>query len=205
MKKIAALVLCGAVVFGITGCSSIKDRAFEMLSDAIEKVESRNEENGNISPHKYAVNTFNEVFELVRAKDKQGIYDMFSEDAKKYSDLMPEIEKLVEFMDGEVTEIGHVGASSDYASVRDGVTVSASYSADALVTTDNRTLYWVKVGVITADEDETRLGLDWIYILDSDAFDAYTTEWGDWNERRINGAKEPEPQRPDTIEVGVHY
>ena len=200
-RKMAALVLCAAVLCGLTGCGRITG----LVSGVMEKVESLGEENGNISPHKYAVNTWNEVFERVQAKDTQGIYDMFSEDAKKYPDLMPEIEKLVEFMDGDVTEIGHVGASNSYSSVRDGVTVSAAYSATSDVETDSGILYWVKVGVITADEDETRLGLDWIYILDCNAKTAYSTEWGNWNERRINGAKEPEPERPEDMEVGVHY
>ena len=66
-------------------------------------------------------------------------------------------------------------------------------------------LYWFKVGVVTTADDETKLGLDWIYILDCDVQTEYSTEWGNWNDRRINGAKEPEPERPEDMEVGVHY
>ena len=118
---------------------------------------------------------------------------------------MPQIEKLVEFMEGEIIEIGHVGASNAYSSVRDGVTVSSAYTATADVRNDKGVLYWVKVDVITADNDETKLGLDWIYILDCKAFDSYVKECDAWNERRINGAKEPEPERPDDMEAGVNY
>ena len=199
-KKIAALVLCGAVICGLTGCG----RVTGLVSGVMSAVESHDEENGNISPHKYAVNTFNEVLELVQAKDCQAIYDMFSEDAKNYADLMPEIEKLVEFMDGEVVEMRHVGASSDYASVRDGETVSAAYSANTYVTTDSGILYWFKVGVITADEDETKLGLDWIYILDCNRKSEHTNEWVKWRETNFDD-KKAEPQIPEDMSIGVHY
>ena len=200
-KKLFCAVLSTVM---LTGCGAAKDIFFDTASRVAGAVESYNEENGNISPHKYAVNTFNEVFELVQAKDTQGIYNMFSEDAKNYADLMPEIERLVKFMDGEVTEIGHVGASNDYASVRDGETVSAAYSANSLVTTDSGILYWVKVGVITADEDETKLGLDWIYILDCNRQSEHTNEWVKWRETNFDD-KKAEPQIPEDMSIGVHY
>ncbi|MDE6030567.1 MAG: DUF5104 domain-containing protein, partial [Oscillospiraceae bacterium] len=177
----------------------------DIASDVSGTVSDYLEEAANNTPQHYTVETFNEVFELIQAKNCQAIYDMFSEYDKANVDLMPDIEKLVEFMDGEVVEMRHVGASNDYSSVRDGVTVSAGYSAHTYVTTDSGVLYWVKVGVITAADDETKLGLDWIYILDSDAFDAYIDECVEWDEMRRNGAKEPEPERPDNIEVGVNY
>lgn len=182
--KVACLILS---LLLLTGCGNIIDQ------------------NSSQSPHKYAVTTFNEVFELIQAKDSRAIFDKFNEDARTNANIMPQIKKLVEFMDGEITEIGHVGASNAYSSVRDGVTVSAAYTATADVRNDKGVLYWVKVDVITADEDKTKLGLDWIYILDCEAFDAYVKECSAWNERRINGAKEPEPERPDDMEIGVHY
>lgn len=182
--KVACLILS---LLLLTGCGNIIDQ------------------NSSQSPHKYAVTTFNEVFELIQAKDSQAIFDMFNEDARTNANIMPQIEKLVEFMNGEITEIGHVGASNAYSSVRDGVTVSAAYTATADVKNDKGVLYWVKVNVITADEDKTKLGLDWIYILDCDAKTVYSTEWGNWNERRNNGAQESEPERPDDMEIGVHY
>ena len=130
---------------------------------------------------------------------------MFSEYDKKNVELMPDIEKLVDFLDGEIVEIHHVGASNDYSSVRDGATIRAGYTATSFVTTDKGTLYWFKVGVVTASDDDTKLGLDWIYVLDCNVSDAYSTAWGEWNNRRINGAKEKELQRPDNIEVCVNY
>lgn len=193
------------VLLLLTGCSNIKDIIPNIADNASEAVSDYNEKNKYKNPHEYAVDTFNKVLELVQAKDSQAIYDMFSEYNKSNFEMMPDIEKLVNFLDGEIVEMRHIGASSDYSSVRDGVTVSAGYSATTYVTTENGTLYWFKVGVITTDEDETKLGLDWIYILDCDAKTEYSTEWGNWNERRINGAKEPEPERPEDMEVGVHY
>lgn len=197
----------------LTGCNiSVSDyvsdlisNASDFVSEAAESVSDYIEENSVTEPHEYTVNMFNEVFELVQEKDTQAIFDMFSEYAKENVDMMHDIEKLVEFMDGEITEIRQIGASNDYMSVRDGKTISAAYSATANIKTNTGMAYWFDVGVITADDNETKLGLDWIYVLDSKAFDAYTHEWGEWNERRINGAKEDEPQRPEDMEVGVNY
>ncbi len=189
----------------LTGCKNIKNIFSETAERVYSAVEEYSNNDGYQSPHEYAVATFNEVLALVQAKDSQAIFELFSEYNRNNIELMPDIEKLVIFLDGEIVKTRHIGASSDYSSVRDGVTLSAGYSATTYVTTENGTLYWFKVGVITTDEDETKLGLDWIYILDCDAKTEYSTEWGNWNERRINGAKEPEPERPEDMEVGVHY
>ena len=200
--KFGCLIL--AVIFLITGCGNIKN----ILSDVKEQVFNTSEETSGKKyrgPHDYAVDVFNEVLEFVKAKDSQAIFDLFCEYDRENEELMPDIEKLVNFMDGEIVEMRQVGASSDHGIVQDGVTVSASYSASTFVTTETGSVYWFRVGVVTSANDETKLGLDWIYILDCHAKTAYTTEWGNWNERRINGAKEPEPVRPDNIEVGVNY
>lgn len=105
--------------------SGASDTVSDIASGVSGAVSDYLEEAANNTPQHYAVETFNEVFELVQAKDCQAIYDMFSEYDKANVDLMPDIEKLVEFIDGEVTEIGHIGASNDYSSVIDGVTVRA--------------------------------------------------------------------------------
>lgn len=90
-------------------------------------------------------------------------------------------------------------------SVKDGKMINAAYSATAYIKTNTGMAYWFDVDVITADNNETKLGLDWIYVLDSNAFDAYTKECGEWKERRINGVTEDKPQRPEDMEVGVNY
>lgn len=202
---IPAIISLVLAITLLTSCSC--DGVLNAVTKVAEKIgnaaEERNEKNGKISPTKYAVQTFNEVLELVEAKDSQAIFDMFSEYNRENIDLMPEIEKLVNFLDGKIVEMRHVGASSDYCSVRDGVTVSSCYSADTYVTTDRGTLYWFRVGVITADEDETKLGLDWIYVLDSNAKTAFRDEWRYWYDNNRN--QSPEPQRPDDLEVGVNY
>lgn len=226
--KIHKLILPLLAIFLLTGCdksvtdhmsdfasgvsgvvSDIASGASDTVSDIAAGVSGAVsdylEEAANNTPQHYAVETFNAVLELVQAKDCQAIFDMFSEYDKANVDLMPDIERLVEFMDGEITEIGHVGASNQYSSVRDGVVVSAAYSATADIKNDKGVLYWVKVGVVTAADDEAKLGLDWIYILDCDAFDAYIDECVEWDERQRNGNKEPEPERPENIEAGVNY
>ena len=209
--KLAFLILTLSL---LTGCSEyVMDYVSDFMSNASDYVSEVTdsapeyiEENPTITPHEYAVNTFNEVFELVQKKDTQAIFDMFSEYARENVDIMPDIEKLVEFMDVEITEIGHVGASNDYMSVRDGETIRAAYSATADIETADGITYWFKVGVITADDDEAKLGLDWIYVLNCDTFDAYVKECGEWKERIINdGIEEDKPQRPEDMEVGVNY
>ncbi len=209
LRKLLKLICPILALLLLTGCSGIKDLAsnvIERFKEAASETASANyEANPYKYPHEYAVNTFNEVLELVEAKDSRAIFDKFSEYDKAKFDMMPDIEILVNFLDGKVVEMRHVGASGDYSSVRDGITVSAGYSANTYVTTDKGTLYWFKVGVVTAADDESKLGLDWIYILSCDVQTEYSTEWGNWNERRINGAKEPEPERPEDMEVGVHY
>lgn len=197
----------------ITGCSTnVSDNISDLLSniskfvlETEKKTSDYVEEGGIFASQEYALETFDKVLEFTQKKDTQAIYDMFSEYAKENVDIMPDIEKLVEFMKGEIAEIGYTSASNDYKSVRDGVITRAGYSATADIKIADGITYWFKVGVITADDDETKLGLDWIYVLDCNAFEAYTNEWGEWNERRINGAKEDEPQRPEDMEVGVNY
>lgn len=197
----------------LTGCnervtdyvSHLMSNASDYVSEVTDAASEYIEENPPITPHEYAVNTFNEVFELVQEKDTQAIYDMFSEYDKKNIDLMSEIDKLVEFIKGEVIEIRHVGASNLYSSVRDGVTVRAAYTATSFVKTDSEVTYWVKVRVITADDDETKLGFDSIYILNCDVKTSYVDECIEWNERRKNSSKENEPQQPEDMEIGVNY
>lgn len=193
----------------LTGCSiNISDllsNASDFVSESTDSVLEQAEENGIFAPQQYTVDTFKKVFKLVQEKDTQAIFDMFSEYAKENVDIMPDIEKLVEFMNGEITEIGYISASNDYKSVRDGETTSAGYSANSYIKTSNEITYWFKVGTITVDEDETKLGLDWIYILNCDVKNEYVDKRIEWNERRINGAKEDEPQRPEDMEVGVNY
>lgn len=209
IRKILKLVCPILALSLLTGCSSIKDLASNAIGKVKEAASETASANYEANPYKYpleyAVNTFNEVLELVEAKDSGAIFDMFSEYDKTNFDMMPDIEILVNFLDGKVVEMRHVGASGDYSSVRDGVTVSAGYSANTYVTTDKGTLYWFKVGVVTTADDETKLGLDWIYIINSDAFDAYIEECVKWDEQREKGSKDPEPERPEDMEVGVHY
>lgn len=204
MKILKSGCLILALIFLITGCGNIKN----ILSDAKEQVfSSFGETSGKKyrGPHDYAVDVFNEVLEFVKAKDSQGIFDLFCEYDRNNVELMPDIEKLVDFMDGEIVEMRQVGASSDYGTVKDGVTVSAGYSASTFVTTETGLVYWFRVGVVTSADDETKLGLDWIYILDCHTWDEYIHECSAWNERLKNGAKEPEPERPNNLEVGVNY
>ena len=66
------------------------------------------------------------------------------------------------------------------------------------------TLYWFKVGVITTADDEKKLGLDWIYILNSTLQSEHSNAWAEWRTNNFDD-KEAEPKRPDNIEVGVHY
>lgn len=203
-------------IFLLTGCgksiteyaSDFASGASELVSDIASDVSGTVsdylEEAANNTPQHYAVETFNEVFELVQAKDCQAIYDMFCEYNKENDiDLMSKIEQLVEFMDGEVTEIGHVGASNDYSTVRDGVTMSAAYTADSIIETNGEIKYWFKVGVVTANADEAKLGLDYIYILNSSAKTAYINELVEWEEN--DDSKETEPQRPENMEIWVIY
>ena len=207
--KLAFLILTLSL---LTGCSEyVMDYVSDFMSNASESVSEvtdsapeDSEENPTITPHEYAVNTFNEVFELVQKKDTQAIFDMFSEYARENVDIMPDIEKLVEFIDGEVTEMRHVGASNDYMSVRDGVTVRAAYTASTYITTDNETLYWVKVGVITEDEDETKLGLYYIYVLNSTLSQEHTDAWVEWRTNHFD-EKEKEPPIPENMEIQVSY
>ncbi len=211
-RKFAPLILILLISF-LTSCSkgvmehisdavpALSDTVSDIVAEVSDTVSDYMESNKN--PHSYAVETFNEVFEYVRMKDCQAIFDMFSEYNKEHIDLMPDIEKLVEFMDGEIIEIGHVGASNDYSSVKDGVTLKAGYSATSYVKNDKGVLYWVKVGVVTAADDESKLGLDWIYILDCDAKTKFTKEWRNWYEN--DGAKSTEPQIPESMDVGVNY
>ena len=212
-KDQCKIIALGIVLTLLTGCNkSIADyvsdlisNGFDFVSEAADSVSEHIEENTSITPHKYAVNTFDEVFELVQEKDTQAIFDMFSGYDKENIDLMPEIEKLVEFIIGEVIEIRHVVASNLYSSVKDGVTVRAAYTATSFVKTDSEVTYWVKVRVVTADDDEKKLGFDSIYILNCDVKTSYVDECVKWNERRINGAKEDEPQQPEDMEIGVNY
>ncbi len=205
MRKIFKFIVCPVLaVFLLTGCGNVKNIISNIANTASEAVSDYNEKNKYKNPHEYAVDTFNEVLELVQAKDSQAIYDMFSEYNKSNFEMMPDIEILVNFLDGEIVEMRHVGASNDYSSVRDGVTVSAGYSATTYVTTENGTLYWFKVGVVTAADDETKLGLDWIYILNSTLSSTHTDAWVEWRKNHFDD-KEAEPPIPDNMEIGVHY
>lgn len=192
------------LLFLTTGCGSIKDILSDTIKNASDAIEEYSEKNKHQSPHEYAVSTFNEVLDLVQAKDSQALFNMFSEYNRNNVDLMPDIKKLVNFLDGNVVEMRRVGASSDYSSVRDGVTISAGYSATTYVTTEQRTVYWFKVGVVTDADDETKLGLDWIYILNSTLQEIHTDAWAEWWTNHFDD-KEAEPKRPDNIEVGVNY
>lgn len=214
IHKVVPLILAISL---LTGCrdsaseqfSDFVSNASDLLSEAASEVSGAVsdylEEAANNTPQHYAVETFNKVFELLQEKDCQAIFDMFSEYDKENIDLMPEIEKLVEFMDGEVTEIGHVTASNLYSSIVDGKAIEAAYTADSIIKTDNGTTYWIKVRVITASDINIKLGLDSIYILNCDVKSAYSKEWGEWNQRRIDGFKEDEPQKPENFSAKVNY
>ena len=196
------------ILFLLTGCSinlsDLLSNASDFVSEAADSISEQAEENGILAPHKYAVKTFNEVYDLVQQKDTQAIFDMFSEYARENVDIMPDIEKLVEFIDVEITEIGHVGASNDYMSVRDGETIRAAYTASADIKTEDGTTYWFKVGVITEDEDETKKGLYYIYILNSTLSKEHTNAWVEWRTNHFD-EKEKEPPIPENMEIRVCY
>lgn len=184
--------------------ANASDFVSDMVSEASDTASNYLSEAAKSTPHHYAVEIFNKVFEFVQAKNCQAIYDMFCEyDKENDADLMLKIEQLVKFMDGEVVEIGHISASSNYSTVRDGVTESAAYTADSIIETNGGVKYWFKVGVVTTDKDETKIGLDWIYILDSSAKTAFVNEWVDWKEN--DGSKKTEPQQPENMEIWVIY
>lgn len=192
----------------LTGCGALNNVLDKAHSAMIEHAESKQaadpECENYIDVYGYTVNMWHKVRHRVEDKETQELFDLFSEYNRNNVDLMPDIEKLVDFMDGEIVEMRHVGASNDYSSVRDGVTIKAGYSASTFVTTDKGTLYWFKVGVVTATDDETKLGLDWIYILNSTLQSEHSDAWAEWWENNFDD-KKAEPQRPDNIEVGVHY
>lgn len=214
IQKVVPLILAISL---LTGCRDSASEQFsdfvsntsDLLSDVASEVSGAVsdylEEAANNTPQHYTVEIFNKVFELLQEKDCQAIFDMFSEYDKENVDLMPEIEKLVEFMDGEVTEIGHVSASNLYSSIVNGTAIEAAYTADSIIKTDGGTTYWIKVRVITASDINTKLGLDSIYILNCDVKSAYSKEWGEWNQRRIDGLKEDEPQKPENFSAKVNY
>ncbi len=195
----------------LTGCSTnIPDNLSDLMSNASEFVSEAEgvvsnyvEGDGLFAPQEYTLETFDKVLELIQKKDTQAIYDMFSDYIRENVDIMPDIEKLVEFMEGEIAEIGYTSASNDYQSVRDGEVTRAGYSATAYIKTTDGITYWFRVGTVTTDEDETKLGLDWIYILNCNVQNTYVAEHGEWH--RNNGAKEDEPQIPENIAATVNY
>lgn len=204
-----AKILCPVLAVSLlTGCGALNNVLDNAYSNMIERAESRQAADPECENYTdvfgYTVNMWHKVRHCVEDKETQKLFDMFSEYDKRNVELMPDIEKLVDFLDGEIVETRHVGASSDHASVRDGVTISAGYSASTFVTTDKGTLYWFKVGVVTAADDESKLGLDWIHILNSTLQSEHSDAWAEWWENNFDD-KEAEPQRPDNIEVGVHY
>lgn len=207
-KKIKVICSILALAVLLLSSCSIGDTAYNCVFNCVDctatAVERHNEKNGKISPHKYAVETFNEVLELVQVKDKQAIYDKFNEYAKTNANIMPQIDELVEFVDGEVTKIGHVGASNDYSTVKDGVTERAAYTATADIWTEDSTQYWVKVGVITEDKDETKLGVYYIYILNCTLSSEHTDAWVEWD-ANPSKIKEEEPPIPDNMSIRVGY
>ena len=205
-KKIK--VICPILAIMLLSSCSIGDVAYNCVFTCADCVgnaaENYNEKNGKISPHKYAVETFNEVLEFVQSKDKQAIYDKFNEYARTNADIMPQIEALVEFISGEVTKIGHIGASNDYSTIKDGVTERAAYTATADIWVEDGTQYWVKVGVITEDKDETKLGVYYIYILNSTLSSEHTDAWVEWD-ANPSKIKEEEPPIPDNMSIRVGY
>lgn len=113
-KDQCKIIALGMALMLLTGCNgSIGDYVSDLISNASDFVSEQIEENIPLTPHEYTVNTFNEVFELVQEKDTQAIFDMFSDYVRENVDIMPDIENLVEFMSGEITEIRHIGASND--------------------------------------------------------------------------------------------
>lgn len=204
-----AKILCPVLaVTLLTGCDAFNKALDYTHSMIVEQAESRQaadpECENYTGVHGYTVNMWHKVRHCVEDKETQKLFDLFSEYNRNNVELMPDIEKLVDFLDGEIVEIGQVGASSDYSSVRDGVTIKAGYSAKTFVTTDKGTKYWFRVGVVTAADDETKLGLDWIYILNCAVQSEHTNAWVEWRENNFDD-KKAEPKVPDNMTATVNY
>ncbi|MGN0700712.1 MAG: DUF5104 domain-containing protein, partial [Oscillospiraceae bacterium] len=201
--KIIAAILCCCL---LTGCKPNYKKFFETVSQIVNKESNTNSVEAEIGydPWQYAVDKWNEVLDKMEAKDVDGIYDMFSEyDQKNIPDLTAQIEGLVNYLDGEVVSKRHVGASNQYSRVRDGIVKEAAYTAQSYITTSNDTTYWVRIRVITAADDESKIGFSGISLLNSNLQTVYFDLLDEWRE---NGAKRnDEPDKPEGMRYKINY
>lgn len=215
LKKIAALVLCGAVVCVLTGCERIKEKAAGIASDISEAASSRYEEyksrkeeeridniiNEDIDPrwkpYRYADQVLYKIQRYLAARDSQALSDMFSE---KYYASATEIEGLFDYFGEDITEFFYGVTEPGGGSVRYGEHIEFGYVGRFIAISESGVMYQVYFsGMATCDEEPKAIGLDGISVargLDNST-DQYGVgggynEHGQWTDLEGN-AVEPSP------------
>ena len=146
-KKIAALVLCGAVLFGLTGCGNIS---------------SPN------SPYNVSRTMLHDIQDCLGNADANSLNDLFAEYLFEGYDYVNthETQSLLNFIDGTIKSFDKEGISSAGAKTnKDGEYVEYGYNGRFTFVTDKNTQYKVYFsGTAVSVKSPETLGLEKIII-----------------------------------------
>ena len=150
MKKILAILMCGIIAFGITGCDISKNRTVNPV-------------------YEDAQNTVAFLVDAIERKDAQTIKDQFSPYAQNNIDNLDEkIDRLIEEFPGwnDDYELSDTFQRwSNHGKITLMLTPSFDFEVDGK-TYRMRIIYYTK-----SDEDESKLGYYSIQIIDLNATD----------------------------------
>ena len=147
-KKIAALVLCGAVLCGLAGC---------------EFGRKEKEIDPKRSPHDYAVQVRQNIQKYLKKGDAEAISAMFSE---YYATSPQEVQGLLNFIDGKIVSFDKSSIQSNGHSVEYGVYSEYGYGGQFNISTNSGKEYECHfAGYAVYDEEPEQVGLGRLSII----------------------------------------
>ena len=158
-RKIAALVLCGAVVCVLTGC------AFGRKEKEIDPKRS---------PSRYVDQMSQNIKDYLMEGDVESLYELFGE---YYGVTVHDVQKLLNFIDGKIVSINNDSIQRNAVKVEYGIYSLYGYGGHFTISTENRKEYICHfTGYAAYDDEPKKVGLEELYLrLPNDSGHTY---WG---------------------------
>lgn len=148
LKKIAALVLCGAMLCGLTGCS------FGRKEKEIDPKHS---------PNRYVDKVLQDMQDYLKESDANALYELFAD----YSGAtVQEVQGLLNFIDGEIASFDENCLQPNGGTVKYGEYLEYAYGGQFNISTSSGKEYECHfAGYAVHDEKPEKVGLEWLAII----------------------------------------
>ncbi|MCH5207187.1 MAG: DUF5104 domain-containing protein [Oscillospiraceae bacterium] len=154
LKKLFCVIICAAMLCGITGCGVIK----------INYDSTSSTDDVRYFPSRASREMFYSIQRYLKKGNAEALSELFAED---YSTSIDEVQDALNFIDGKILSFDKERLHTDGGKKREGKYTYYSYGGSFYAITDNGKRYLIDfAGCVVDDETPGNVGLEHIRIWD---------------------------------------